>query len=649
MNKSSFDALKILDDDSDDWDKESLNGLSSHIMDFRRYDIQELIAKGGMKEIYKAYDRQNARFIAMAKLRTDVKDEQSEDFLKEAFLTAALEHPNIISLYDTGVDKDGYPIFTMELKVGDTLTDILKERHKENPAYLQKFPLSKRLDIFMKICDAIAYAHSQGILHLDIKPDNIQVGTFGEVQVCDWGLGTKVENANKARVKGLVKGTPGYMAPEQIDNEKLIGFHSDIYSLGALLYSILTDKEPMNGGMLTLIKKTVSGDLPEPKDQCPEMKISESLNAVVTKAMAVNPDERYKSVEELKAEVESFLSGRSTSAENAGFLKEAQLFYKRNSLICLIILLSLVILISLSSLFLYKQKLSNSKVQRALDESEKNYRLYKEKMESEKALTNTLLVNNYTKEYQEFEGQEFFGKKTNKLGISIKNMLELHSALPKNNIISNRTAEVLFIAQRFDELLNLEDKGNPSLVEIAKKFATVSQRKKGLLINSDFEKLLKELNSLEQSLRQSLMERMVYFHYRRKEDSYAGETVVKELIKCWNKDWNENNFSYDINNYTLKIRGENLKTLKGKGKYTSELSFLRFLKIDSLILSESGIENLDEIRLLDIENLDISKTGILDVKHLKMLPKLKRLIIDKDQISKKALNKTYSWITIEEK
>ena len=642
MDNSSFEALKILDDEFDDWDKDSLEDLSAHIIDFKRYDIQDLIAKGGMKEIYQAFDKQNGRMIAMAKLRQDVKDEQSEDFLREAYLTATLEHPNIISLYDIGVDKDGYPIFTMELKVGDTLSDILRERHKENNDYLTKFPLSKRLDIFLKICDAIAYAHSQEVLHLDIKPDNIQVGKFGEVQVCDWGLGTKIENANNPKDLDIVKGTPGYMAPEQINPEIKIGYHSDIYSLGALLYTILTDKEPMDGGMATIMKKTISGDVLDPIDQCPEMKISESLNAVVIKAMSVDIDERYKSVEELKTEVEFFLSGRSTVAENAGFLKEAVLFYKRNTLICIIILFSLLSIITVSSIFLYKQKqsnldllASNKETENALKKSKENYTLYKEKMEAEKKLAHELLKKIYTEDYQKFEGLEFFTQKTNKLIHTAKDLMKHHRALPENRTVMRKTIEALFILQRFDDIMKFENKSSLPLIEIARNFSTVKEKRKGLLMSKDFLKFIQEIAKLDEVMSQNFMERVVYVYHSRKERALADPKVVKELIKCWNKDWNSNNFEYDQQKFTLKIWGENLHVLKGNGKYSSHQPFLRYLKIQHLILSGSKIENLNQISNLNIQTLDISNTNIQNKVELKLLPELTKLIIDKNQLSKK--------------
>ena len=143
-----------------------------------RYGQPELIAVGGMKRILKVLDRHGNRHVAMARLHEDASDLLFDPFIREARLTALLEHPNIISVHDVGVDKEGQPYFTMDLKVGDGLDVVLQESLAG-----EGLPLSERLDIFLKVCDAITYAHSRDVIHLDLKPANIQVGHYGEVLV----------------------------------------------------------------------------------------------------------------------------------------------------------------------------------------------------------------------------------------------------------------------------------------------------------------------------------------------------------------------------------------------------------------------------------------------------------------------------------
>ena len=180
MTKPKKDSFKNLsnfcdEDFEDPWENtESADSLATAT---ERYTHKELLATGGMKEIYKVYDTKMKRFIAMARLIPDSDEELAEVFLKEAALTASLEHPNIISVYDFGINENLDPFFTMELKVGESLDEIIDE---------EKADLNELLEIFVKVCDAISYAHSNNVIHLDLKPDNIQVGKYGEVQVCDW-------------------------------------------------------------------------------------------------------------------------------------------------------------------------------------------------------------------------------------------------------------------------------------------------------------------------------------------------------------------------------------------------------------------------------------------------------------------------------
>ena len=209
-------------DDSIDTDHDEL------ISDSDRYSEWEEIGLGGMKKVYRVYDHKTSRYVALASLINTDNEEHKSAFLREARLTAMLEHPGIINLYDIGADSQGAPYFTLELKCGDSLDTVIKRIRQKETVYLERYPLTVRLEIFLRICEAIAYAHSRNILHLDLKPDNIQIGLFGEVQVCDWGLGKVIgqseliehspdeslyEELTDVTIFGEIKGSPGYMAP----------------------------------------------------------------------------------------------------------------------------------------------------------------------------------------------------------------------------------------------------------------------------------------------------------------------------------------------------------------------------------------------------------------------------------------------------
>ena len=313
-NKIDSLARKFSSLYSETLDEEEYSPILSELKTLdKRYTDKQEIAQGGMKSISKVFDVSTSRMLAMAELLPDIDEDFNEVFLREARLTALLEHPNIISIHDIGLSSENKPYFTMDLKTGDTLEDILRELNAGNSKYTQQYSLHNLLAIFIKICDAIAYAHSRNVIHLDLKPANIQVGNYGEVLVCDWGLGKIIGDydtedleellldkdlLNNMTFNGEIKGTPGYMAPEQIKEDGEKDKTTDIYSLGCILYSILTYKRPLDGKLEDILKKTLTGDIPSPKSVFSDIPMS--LCAVTTRAMAPEKEKRYQSVNELK-------------------------------------------------------------------------------------------------------------------------------------------------------------------------------------------------------------------------------------------------------------------------------------------------------------------------------------------------------------
>jgi serine/threonine protein kinase len=307
------------------------------------------LGRGSMKSILKVKDRDTARNIAMAVMQSADSPSRVKRFVHEARIAANLEHPNIIPVHDIGIDSNGMPYFTMKLVKGRSLSEILEKLAIGNRDTVLEFPLMRLLDIFKKVCDAIAFSHANGIIHLDLKPENIQVGNFGEVLVCDWGLAkiirpdeffsTKhlttqklfnLSNIEKTMV-GTVKGTPGYMAPEQAAGENEgKDKRTDVYALGAILYSILSLRVPVDGANIhEVILKTVHGEIVPPTLRNPGRLIPRALEAVAMKAMSVDPSERYQSVPELLREIDAFLGGFATIAEGAGILRQSFLLLKR--------------------------------------------------------------------------------------------------------------------------------------------------------------------------------------------------------------------------------------------------------------------------------------------------------------------------------
>jgi serine/threonine protein kinase len=232
------------------------------------YEIGNIVAQGGMGAIVSAIDSNLRRTVALKVILSgnNAADEHVQRLITEARITGQLEHPNIVPLYELGVTRSGVVYYTMRMVEGPTLSTVLDRLRGNSDEIVKRFGLAKLLTIFQKVCDAVAFAHSRGVVHRDLKPDNVMIGEFGEVMVMDWGL-AKVLNATEESdsdsefldrddvriinddtyqtIVGRVKGTPRYMAPEQAQGlTEEIDERTDIYALGAMLYSILTLHPP---------------------------------------------------------------------------------------------------------------------------------------------------------------------------------------------------------------------------------------------------------------------------------------------------------------------------------------------------------------------------------------------------------------------
>ena len=366
--------------------KKEIEDLQALKTEGRRYVKPRIHAEGGMKMIISSSDRLTRRQVAIAKMKeNNLSIDSLKLFLHEARILARLDHPNIVPLYDIGLDTSGEPYFTMKLLSGETLEDILIRLSKGDQKYLSEYGLTILLEIFLKVSEAVAFAHSRNIVHRDLKPANIQVSDYGEVLLCDWGLAKDInlpaqstEEINLTEILtqqtmcGVIKGTPGYMAPEQLDIETGdITEKTDIYSLGCILYAILTHTKPIESDSLEMLKKkTIEGQV-IPASKRSSKNIPRALEAVVSKAMSVKPEERYKDVNEIITEVRAFLDGYATKAQNADFKTQLLLLLKRHKAICVAIIISFIIIGGIISIFLVKLKDREQTAIRAMYDAQK--------------------------------------------------------------------------------------------------------------------------------------------------------------------------------------------------------------------------------------------------------------------------------------
>ena len=362
----------------------------------RRYKIGEVVTAGGMGAILDAKDTNLRRDVAM-KVLLDPAQATEEDilrFIQEAQVTSQLEHPSIVPIHELGVDGSGNVFYTMKFIHGVTLKEILRKIKEGDQAAIKEYPLARLLNIFQRVCDAIAFAHSKRVIHRDLKPENIMIGEYGEVQVMDWGI-AKVLPLKKAKklvvkgsraaekqartsqeiaidsvreqsgdvlktVAGSIMGTPGFMASEQALGETdNIDERTDIYALGAILYNILTLHPPVTGKDIgEMLRKVTTGKIVHPSQynpstkgrkktgkqirtkvssvtlhHCPGKMIPDSLSAVCMKALSLRQVERYQSVKRLQRDIEAYQGGFATSAEHAGLGRHVKLFFVRHKVV----------------------------------------------------------------------------------------------------------------------------------------------------------------------------------------------------------------------------------------------------------------------------------------------------------------------------
>lgn len=301
-----------------------------------RYRRSSLHASGGMGTVWLAWDAAIGRQVAVKELR-EGGEPGAARFVREAKITGQLEHPGVVPVYELGQDAEtGRPFYVMRFIRGRTLSQSARAFHTtRSPGWHDGMELVRLLSAFVSVCNTIGYAHSHGIIHRDLKGENIVLGEFGEVIVLDWGVAKRIDSpelaaaettsesdpvAGRTKVGELV-GTLSYMAPEQAEGvPELIGPHTDIFGLGAILYEILSGRPPYAGGTYqNLLLKALLLRFDPPRAFWPG--VPEGLEAICLKAMAKDPADRYPSPTALAEAVQGWQENERLSAEHE--LREA--------------------------------------------------------------------------------------------------------------------------------------------------------------------------------------------------------------------------------------------------------------------------------------------------------------------------------------
>ena len=291
-----------------------------------RYAVGDLIGEGGMGQVHLAYDHTLEREVAMKSIPPDrIRPDRLSRFVTEARITAQLEHPGIVPVHDLHIAPGGEVFYTMKRVQGRTLRDIIDDLRQGDENARDRYTPAALIGIFRSACQAVAYAHQRRIIHRDLKPENIMIGDFGEVLLLDWGVARALDAPPEdlaltpsdsevqlySTADGAMVGSPAYMAPEALRGHlELIDTRSDVFSLGVILYELLTLRRPFGAENLArLMYLVVRGDFLPPAQSAPEREIPPEIEDTCMKALATAPEDRFSTAGDLADRLTAWLEG----------------------------------------------------------------------------------------------------------------------------------------------------------------------------------------------------------------------------------------------------------------------------------------------------------------------------------------------------
>jgi len=309
--------------------------LPRHIVNgYMRYAEFRKFAEGGTALLEECVDKNLGRTVIMKRLHPHIQEDETERkrFLREARVTALIQHPATAPVYEIGRDRQGSIYFTMKKVEGVDLREILLGIVARDPAFKEKYPLKDLIEVLVAVGQAVAFAHSRGVVHRDLKPANILVGEFGEVMILDWGLAKVLNEPDtlhgdlpeqdhvdlELTRAGKRAGTPLYMSPEQASREgEHIDGRSDVYSLGSILYEVLTHENLVWGATKEEVLEKIREQEPvPPRKRSPDRHIPPILDSICMRAIQKNPEDRYPTLIEMVEDLRAYLLNETVSAHH---------------------------------------------------------------------------------------------------------------------------------------------------------------------------------------------------------------------------------------------------------------------------------------------------------------------------------------------
>ncbi|EMI55633.1 serine/threonine-protein kinase [Rhodopirellula sallentina] len=665
LYRASFDAQQ--DERQGENPSGDLNPLYNTIRKIRsRYSDPEFAGRGGMKEVYRVYDAKTARHVALARPLAKHGDEHFDAFLREAHLTARLQHPSVIDVFDIGVDEEGKPFFTMEFKRGQSLKGIIQDLSEGKRT--EEFPLRTRLGWFLRICEAVAYAHSRRVLHLDIKPGNIQIGEFGDAKLCDWGLGVVVPDKNRLRDSEVlldpdlygplfvdVRGTPAYMAPEQKRRQTKKTVFMDIYALGCVLHE------------LVFLKPCVD-DVKDVRTVDP------GLIAIIKKATADDPTSRYDDAQALHDDISRCLNGFSPAVESANLFREMGLFWRRHREACMTVLCASLALAIFIAYFVWQLNTRHQMAEAARVKAvESGLAALAAKAEADEA---RLFAEDSLAKYLEKKNEaEVLDKKREQsiitmmtgrvcdialvsgsgyseaIEMAIKHYDDLVADAPEHNPQLWRDKFWLhFLSQDFAAAVGLLDDGRKvdgDLAVLARKYASQCNEE-GYLPAEQFCDLLVDL--VKRRRRIAMVHRMIELDQRFPRSMEERTQIVSQWVRINNDSLPGIEVTYLPSSQSIRLHGpiERLTVQFGLDRLSAvvKVNLLQSLRPIRLDLRETAIHDLSELAELDLMQVDIRQTPVTDLGPLRAIRSLRTVIVGKDQLPAKVLRSLPPWIEV---